>query len=58
MTYNFDPDRWYENELFAIKSKYQSGQMTKQESDNAVEKLDEKYSKMWKRLDGSFQLPK
>jgi hypothetical protein len=45
MTYNFDPDRWYENELFVIQSKYESGQMTKQVYDKAVEALDSKHAK-------------
>jgi hypothetical protein len=58
MTYNFDPDRWYENELFVIQSKYESGQMTKQEYAEAVEALDSRHAKMWDRLDGSYQLPK
>jgi hypothetical protein len=58
MTYNFDPDRWYDNELFVINSKYKSGQITKPEYEKAVEELDEKYTKMWERLDGSYQLPK
>ena len=58
MTYNFDPDRWYENELFVIQSKYKSGQMTKQEHDEAVEELDRKHTLMWERLDGSYQIPK
>jgi hypothetical protein len=58
MTYNFDPDRWYENELFVIQLKYQSGQMTKQEYEKSKMELDERYTKMWERLDGSYQLPK
>ena len=58
MTYNFDPDRWYENEFFVIQSKYESGQMTKQEYAEAVEALECKHSRMWDRLDGSYQLPK
>ena len=58
MTYNFDPDRWYENELFVIRSKYESGQMTKQEYDKAVETLDSKHTMMWDRLEGSYQLQK
>ncbi len=58
MTYNFDPDRWYENELFVIHSKYKSGQMTQQEYDKEVEELDRKHKMMWKRLDGSYQIPK
>jgi hypothetical protein len=58
MTYNFDPDRWYENELFLIHSGYKAGQLTRQEYDNAVDKLDRKLKMMWERLDGSYQLPK
>ena len=58
MTYNFDPDLWYENELFEINSKYKAGQMTKQEHDKAVEELDRKLMTMWERLDGSYQVPK
>ena len=58
MTYNFDPDKWLENELFAIQAHYRSGQLTRQEYREAVEKLEDKYAAMWKRLDGSYQLPK
>jgi len=57
MTYNFDPDRWYDNELFVIQSKYKNGKTTKQEDDKAIEELNQKYTKMWERLDGSYQLP-
>lgn len=57
MTYNFDPDRWYENELFLIYSKYKAGQMIKQEHNKAVEELDGKHTMMWERLDGSYQVP-
>jgi len=58
MTYNFDPDRWYENELLVIHSKYHTGEMTRQEHEKAVEELDRKHKNMWKRLDGSYQIPK
>jgi hypothetical protein len=57
MTYNFDPDRWYENELMAVQSKYKAGQLTKQEYTKAVKELDRKLEDMWERLDGSYQLP-
>lgn len=58
MTYNFDPDRWYENELFLIQAKYKTGKMTRKEYDNAVDDLDQNHKAMWERLDGSYQLPK
>ncbi|MGB5986976.1 MAG: hypothetical protein WBG37_16860 [Desulfobacterales bacterium] len=58
MTYNFDPDRWYDNEWSAIQSRYKTGRITQQERDKAVEALDEKLETMWERLDGSYQRPK
>ena len=58
MTYNFDPDRWYDKEFFVIESKYKSGQMTRQEYEKEITKLEQKYTKMWERLDDSYQLLK
>ena len=58
MTYNFDPDWWYENELFLIQSKYKTGQLTEQEYDKAVDELDHRLAMMWERLDRSYQIPK
>ena len=58
MTYNFDPDGWYENELRITHSKYLADKMTKQEHEMAIEELDRKHKNMWKRLDGSYQIPK
>jgi hypothetical protein len=58
MTYNFDPDRWYENEFFVIRSKYKAGQMTRQEYHKTVEELERKHEMMWERLNGSYQLPR
>ena len=57
MTYNFNPDRWYENELSVIQSKFLSGEITRKERDLAIEALDRKYSEMWARLDGHYQIP-
>ncbi len=57
MTYNFDPDRWYENELLALRAKYRAGNMTPREYELAVEVLDRKQKEMWERLDGSYQIP-
>ena len=58
MTYNFDPDKWYENEFYIIESKLKSGQMNQREYEKAVDELDRKNTDMWRRLDGSDQLPK
>lgn len=58
MTYNFDPDKWYENELFALCSKYRMGNMTQHEYEKAIEALDRKQKEMWERLDGSYRIPR
>jgi hypothetical protein len=58
MSYNFDPDRWYENELSIVQSKYLADEITHNERDRAIDDLDQKYREMWDRLDGSYQIPK
>jgi len=56
MTYNFDPDKWYTDELFLIHSKLKTGEITQNEYDGAVEILDKKLEEMWERLGGSYQI--
>ncbi len=50
MTYNFDPDRWYENEIAYLQDRLKSETDFKK----AAEKLDKRYEEMWKRLDGTY----
>jgi len=57
MTYNFDPDKWYENELLALRLKYQAGEMTLNQYEKRIKELDLKQEKMWERLDGFYQIP-
>jgi hypothetical protein len=57
MTYNFDPDRWYENERAALEERWRSGAITESEFKKALQELDRRYDELWKRLDGSFQIP-
>ena len=56
MTYNFDPDRWYDNELAAIETKLKNGDISESQYNQAVEVLDQKHAKMWDRLDGTYQV--
>lgn len=58
MTYNFDPDQWYENELYIIRTKVKAGKMSHQAHDEAIEALEQKVKAMWDRLNGSYQMPK
>jgi len=56
MTYNFDPDKWYDNELFMIQTRLKKGEITQKEFDLAVLALDQKIEEMWKRLDGTYMV--
>jgi len=57
VTYNFDPDQWYENQKNALDFQYHAGSLSEKEYTEALEKLDRSYEEMWKRLDGYFQIP-
>ena len=58
MTYNFDPDQWYKNELEFIKTEYKSGKITKQEFKTSLKELKKRYEEMCDRLDGTYQISK
>ncbi len=58
MTYNFDPDRWYDNERAFLKAKLDRGEIDRRAFDEAMQELDRKYAEMWRRLDGSYTIPK
>jgi|GEM_PF-268687 hypothetical protein len=57
MTYNFDPDKWYDNELDVLRARRRAGQITREQFQGAAARLDQRYQEMWDRLDGSYQLP-
>ncbi len=58
MTYNFDPERWYENEYSAIEALHKKGELTEAEFEKACSDLLERYGNMVSRLDGTYRLPK
>jgi hypothetical protein len=58
MTYNFDADRWYDNELAVLRERRRTGELNDQEYEQAVDDLDRRYDEMVERLDGSYQIPK
>lgn len=57
MTYNFDPDRWYERQRALLDAKRARGEFDETAYAAALEDLDRRYEEMLTRLDGSFQLP-
>jgi hypothetical protein len=57
MTYNFDPDRWYEDERGMLEARLKSGEMAVQEYDKALSLLELRYDEMLQHLDGTYQIP-
>ena len=57
MTYNFDPEQWYENQRAVLDARRGRGELSDAELAAAVEELDRRYDEMVARLDGTFQLP-
>jgi hypothetical protein len=58
MTYNFDPDRWYDDERAICETRFKSGEITLQEYQDALSELDRRYDEMLQRLDGTYQIPR
>ena len=56
MTYNFDPDNWYKNELAYLKNRLKAKKITEEDFQEAVLKLDKRYEEMWTRLDGTYSI--
>ena len=57
MTYNFDPDRWYEDERAILEARYKAGGISETEYTDAISELDRRYDEMIDRLDGTYQVP-
>ncbi|WP_319523928.1 hypothetical protein [uncultured Desulfosarcina sp.] len=58
MTYNFDPDRWYDNELAALERMAKTGQLNKAEFEKQKDRLMARYDDMIARLDGTYRIDK
>ena len=55
MTYNFDPYRWYDNELDSIERLFQSGELNKSEYTKQLADLETRFDDMMNRLDGTLE---
>jgi hypothetical protein len=56
MTYNFDPDRWYENQRLALDVKRDRGELTDEGYQAGLDDLERRYEQMTSRLDKPFDL--
>ena len=57
MTYNFDPDLWYENQRALIEERRRSGDLGPEAYADALEDLDRRLDEMVARLDGTYRIP-
>ena len=51
MTYNFDPDRWFDNELAALEARRVKGDVDDEQFAAEHSRLVDEYEKMLDRLD-------
>jgi hypothetical protein len=54
VTYNFDPDKWLENERLRVEMQRRTGELAPDAADKAIEELERRYHAMLARLDGTF----
>jgi hypothetical protein len=58
MTYNFDPELWYENHLALLERRHREGELDDAAFEAAAAQLDRDHEAMLARLDGTYQIPK
>ncbi len=56
MTYNFDPDKWHEDQLLQLSARLEKGEISRDQYNEAVLALELKLEQMWKRLDGTYRV--
>jgi hypothetical protein len=54
VTYNFDPEKWLENERLRLDQRRRAGELTAEEAAAALEEIERRYEAMVARLDGTF----
>jgi hypothetical protein len=57
MTYNFDPERWYDNERDALDKAHRDGRLDRTAYEAELDRLQQQLDTIWDRLDGSYRLP-
>ena len=57
MTYNFDPDRWYEAHRTAIEARRERGELDEPAYRAELAELERRYEDLVARLDGTYEIP-
>ena len=58
MTYNFDPDRWYEAHRRVLVERHRRAELDEAELAAALADLERRYEEMLERLDGTYEIPR
>jgi hypothetical protein len=56
MTYNFDPDRWFENQRRVLDLRLERGEIDEALHQSELSALEERYDQLLARLDKPFEL--
>ncbi len=56
MTYNFDPDKWYDNEISVLTQQLNQKKISKDNFNSEMKILEKRHEEMWDRLNGSYQV--
>jgi len=57
MTYNFDPDRWFDNQRRLVDARRDRGELNADEYQRELDALEARYESLTSRLDKAFELP-
>lgn len=57
MTYNFDLERWWHNQVGLLEARRARGELDGDGFESALDALDKRLEEMNRRLDGSFPIP-
>ncbi len=56
MIYNFDPDRWYENERNFLEHRFALGQISEKELGDSLDALLKRYENMMVCIDVKYHI--
>ena len=57
MTYNFDPEQWFDIESAALEKAFREGTLDRDAYEAALDALQQQLDALWDHLDGSYRLP-
>ncbi len=57
MTYNFDPEGWYERQRRVLDARRAAGEIDDVQLERELAELDRRYDDMLARLDNTFRIP-